>query len=331
MSQNHEHDTKEENLAPFGGSQLSKAAGQLLLRLFGPVTDEAGQFLVDIFRQWRWRRRNFEKIAQRCETQMKAEGIDDGSSTTVSEGDAYRLAEACSFEDDEIIQELWAGLIISAMEPSKENMMTRAFIEILKAIGPVEAGLLLVLSESDRSYPTTQDIQRPTFTAQDLKNLDEEELHKIHNNINQANKIWEDRLKNWEDGLIALADRMYRHFPEDQKELALQNLFRLRCIGLRTGRNLSRNKTRSGLPIGVSGRDAAPTYDAFSETVDYLEWLTLVGTGTGDHKQSPLLNPSPIMQSVSELRFELTYLGKSLVSSCMTNALLQKVVQQAQI
>ncbi|MDE0155308.1 MAG: Abi-alpha family protein [Gammaproteobacteria bacterium] len=62
--------------------------------------------------------------------------------TTISEGDAYRLAEACSFEDNETVQELWAGLITSTIRSDKEVTMTRAFIEILKAIGPVEKELL---------------------------------------------------------------------------------------------------------------------------------------------------------------------------------------------
>ncbi|MDE0513261.1 MAG: Abi-alpha family protein [Gammaproteobacteria bacterium] len=238
--------------------------------------------------------------------------MNDDSLSAVSEGDAYRLAEACSFEDNETVQELWAGLITSTITPDKEVTMTRAFIEILKAIGPVEAGLLLVLSELNRR-------QWPSI-PQNITKLDQEELLRVGDNINQANKEWTERL-------IALAQRVYQHFPEGHREIAIQNLFRLRCIGLRTGRNLTQNKMSQGLPFGMSGTNAAPTYDSFSKVADYLEWLIQVGTGTGNYKVGPLSNLTPLHSAIPEIKFELTHLGRSLMASCMTDALRQNVVR----
>ena len=126
-------------------STFGASAGKLILGLFGPLSDELGQYLAEGFRQWRWRRENFRKVAERCDVKKEARRIDDNSLTSVAEGDAFRLAEACSLEDDEMVQEMWASLITSAMDPQKDVVSNRAFVEILKAIGPVEAGLLLVL------------------------------------------------------------------------------------------------------------------------------------------------------------------------------------------
>ena len=293
-------------------STFGASAGKLVLRLFGPLADELGQYLADGFRQWRWRRDNFGSVAERCEMEKEARGIDDNSLESVSEGDAFRLAEACSFEDDGMVQEMWAGLITSAMDPEKDVVSTRAFVEILKAIGPVEAGLLLVL------YQISRPPKRPTVPS--FNALSQEEL----NSINQKTREEGDRRKH---KIIALADRVYRRFPEMHMEIAVQNLFRLRCIGLRTGRNLSQNQTRSGLPIGVRASDAAPTYDSFAKVVDYLESLIMVGTGTGSYKQGILSNPHPLLQSLPEIRFELTHLGNTLVSLCMTKALQNDVIQ----
>ena len=314
MNQNHDDEKNvDQGTSPVpDNSAFGASAGKLILRLFGPVADEVGQYLADGFRQWRWRRENFRKVAERCEREKEARGIDDNSLASVAEGDAYRLAEACSFEDDEMVQELWAGLITSAMDPDKEVVSTRAFVEILKAIGPVEAGLLLVL------YQINRPPQHPTIP--NINKLSAEELHSLHQKINDENEKWRDEL-------VTLTTRVYRRFSESQMEIAVQNLFRLRCIGLRTGRNLSQNKTRSGLPIGVRGTDAAPTYESFAKVADYLESLIMVGTGTGSYKQSPLSNPHPLLQSLPEIRFELTHLGRTLVSRCMTKALQQEVIR----
>ena len=293
-------------------SSLGISAGKLIERLFGPVSDEMGQYLADRFRQWRWRRDNFGKVADSYEREKAARGISDNSLKAVAEGDAYRLAEACSFEDDEMMQELWAGLIASALDPAKEGISTRAFVEILKAIGPVEVGLLLVLYQI--GHPPKQ-TGRPNVNKAIPKDILNYRWH-LH-----------DEGKKWIDDLIALATRVYRRFPENQQEIAIQNLFRLRCIGLRTGRNLSENKTRIGLPIGVHGTDAAPSYETFAKVSDYLESLIMAGIGTGSYKQGPLSSRHPLLRSLPECRFALTHLGATLLSQCMTKALQQNVIQ----
>ena len=294
-------------------STFGASAGKLILRLFGPLSDELGQYLAEGFRQWRWRRENFRKVAERCDVEKEARRIDDNSLTSVAEGDAFRLAEACSLEDDEMVQEMWAGLITSAMDPQKDVVSNRAFVEVLKAIGPVEAGLLLVL------YQISHPPRRPSIPRFDA--LTKDEAHSIRQQIGEEDHKWKHKI-------IALADRVYRRFPESQMEVAVQNLFRLRCIGLRTGRNLSQHQTRSGLPIGVRGSDAAPTYDSFTKVVDYLESLIMVGIGTGSYKHGILSNPHPLLQSLPEIRFSLTHLGNTLVSLCMTKALQQDVIQE---
>ena len=312
MDKDHDSKKEVENKTPVVPSEsgLGESGNKLILRLLGPLADEVGQYLADGFRQWRWRRKNFEKVAERCETEKVARGIEDNSLTAVSEGDAYRLADACSFEDNEIVQELWAGLIISAITPSKKFTMTRACVEILKAIGSVEAGLLLVLDEYDK--PPSNFVAKTGF-----ENFSEIQFNQEIDKINQNREKWENELE-------FLINRMYRHFPNDQREIAIQNLFRLRCIGMRTRRNLDQNTTRQRLPIGVRETETAPTYEMFSKTVDYLEALTLVGSGTGNYKLLSFSSQYHLLKTIPELKFQLTDLGKYLISLCMTQELRRK-------
>lgn len=296
-------------------SRLGSSGRQLLTRLLGPLADEMGIYLADSFRQWRWRKENFEKVAQRCEMEKKARIIDDELLMPVSEGDAYRLTDACSFEDNETMQELWAGLIISSMDRNKTISGLRAFTDILKAIGPVEAGLLLVLYEI--SFPPSHSIE------QNLDNLDLKELDQIRRNINQKNDTWMSELR-------ILSENTYRRFSDAEKDLAIQNLFRLRCIGLRVRRNLNSRITSSALPLdpGQMAKVTSQVHGYLFQAVDYLEWLTLVDSGIENHKQIPDPITGRSLDIMPELQFQLTGMGSSLVSACMTDVLRRKVRQE---
>lgn len=317
MGKSHDPDDDVSSGAPANteDSRLGSSGRQLLTRLLGPLADEMGIYLADSFRQWRWRKENFEKVAQRCEMEKKTRIIDDESLMPVSEGDAYRLTDACSFEDNETMQELWAGLIISSMDRNKAISGLRAFTDILKAIGPVEAGLLLVLYEI--SFPPSHSIE------QNLDNLDLKELDRIRRNINQKNDKWMNELR-------ILSENTYRRFSDAEKDLAIQNLFRLRCIGLRVRRNLNSRIASSALPLdpGQMAKVTSQVHEYLFQAVDYLEWLTLVDSGIGNHKQIPAPITGRSLDLMPELQFQLTGMGRSLVSACMTDVLRRKVRQE---
>ena len=60
-------------------SSLGESGSKLMVRQFGPLADEVGQYLADGFRQWHWGRDNFEKVAELCEREKEARGIDENS------------------------------------------------------------------------------------------------------------------------------------------------------------------------------------------------------------------------------------------------------------
>ncbi len=317
MDDNHDTDgdVSSDDLVNTEDSRLGASGKQLLSRLLGPVADEVGIYLADNFRKWRWRKENFERIAQRCEVEKEARAIDDESLMPVSEGDAYRLTDACSLEDNETVQELWAGLITSAMDRERKTSGPRAFIDILKAIGPVEAGLLLVLHEI--SSPPAHTIRH------NLDELDIEQLNRIRKEIDQKNKAWMKELR-------VLSENAYRHFSDTEKELAIQNLFRLRCIGLRVRRNLDNRMASSALPYDSrqTTRIISQRHEYLFQAVNYLEWLILVDSGTGNHKQIPSSIGSWSPDVMPESQFQLTTMGRSLISTCMTDVLRRKMKQE---
>ena len=62
----------------------SVSTDPLLSRLLGPLADEMGEYIADGFRQWRWRRDNLRKIAEKCEMERKARNIDSNEPASIS-------------------------------------------------------------------------------------------------------------------------------------------------------------------------------------------------------------------------------------------------------
>lgn len=119
-----------------------KVIGRLLTNLFGPASEEAGHIIAEELRRWRFRQQNAEKVAEKKMDELGRRGVDEDSLRWLNEGDAFRASEAFSMEDDDTVQELWAGLLASAMDPDSGTTVSKAFVDLLKSIGPAEAAFL---------------------------------------------------------------------------------------------------------------------------------------------------------------------------------------------
>lgn len=268
-------------------NSLSQATGELLIRILGPASNEIGTHLGEVVKNWRFRRKNLEDISVKINTEIDRRGLDFDQLRPLPEGDAYRATDAYSLEDDEVVQKLWAGLITSAIDPNKTVTASKAFVDILKSIGPIEAGLLLVL----------QSIENPNIEKTD----------------NSAKAISDARLKVRRE-ISQLAEAIWRRFPSDQRDMAIQNLMRLRCIGFRTGKNLSERELMAKRPVGVRSEELVARADAVVKFFDYLENLALAVSGTG--RRSPFFLSRNVDKELPESMYELTSLGKSLVRAC---------------
>jgi hypothetical protein len=118
--------------------------------LIGPASAELGEWGGEKIAFFRWKNRlNTFKKAQKI--------LDDHGIKPSAAGIPPRLSipllEAIGDEDDETVQQLWAGLIANAADPNQRQQITRAFIRILRSIDPLEAAVLQwhmpLLAEAD--------------------------------------------------------------------------------------------------------------------------------------------------------------------------------------
>lgn len=52
------------------------------------------------------------------------------------------LVEHASYEDDDGLQDLWAGLIANSLDPTQRQRQTRLFVNLLSALEPIDAAIL---------------------------------------------------------------------------------------------------------------------------------------------------------------------------------------------
>ncbi|MCG8694783.1 MAG: DUF4393 domain-containing protein [Minwuiales bacterium] len=269
-------------------SSLSQAAGQILLNIFGPSSDELGAIIAEDLRAWRWRRRNVENVTEKIDAEIRRRELDPEELAPLPEGDAYRATTACSLEDDELVQEMWAGLFTSAMDPNSNVSASKVFVEILKSIGAVEAGLLLVVHKIDteRVDPTGKSAQEMAAARKAM----------IENISEFCEKVWR------------------RYLPTDQHN-AIQNLMRLRCIGFRTGKQLNEDQLLRGVPLGVNRDEIPASAAAVAQFLDYVENLALAASGTGSIQNGP--SGQFRNKEIPETLYQFTSLGRSLIQACV--------------
>jgi len=124
---------------------LSKGATELLVRLFGPMADEAGAAMKDVVgtlvsdRLREARRRNLHRLVERAA--QRTQGAERETSTAQLHVAVPLLERASLYDDDGYIGEYWASLIASAADGHLEQTN---YISILSEMGPPDA---LVFSE----------------------------------------------------------------------------------------------------------------------------------------------------------------------------------------
>ncbi len=112
---------------------LSEGAVGFMRRIFGPVASEIGEALADHVRAYR--ARNIKNIIEKAEISADGRFIEP-----LPPRISIPLIESASLEDNEILQEMWANLLVDAAThlSSRHNI----FVDIMSQIGPEEAKFL---------------------------------------------------------------------------------------------------------------------------------------------------------------------------------------------
>lgn len=116
-----------------------------------PALEEVGLMLKDQVRHWRLN--NVLRILSKA--QHKLEFIDEKFQIKAHPRVALSIIENGSLNDDDEIQELWAGLFVSSCTKDGQDDENLIFVDLLKQLTNVEAKILKCSCESARKihYP----------------------------------------------------------------------------------------------------------------------------------------------------------------------------------
>src|SRR5690348_1104433 len=113
-------------------SGAAEKIADLVNKLAGPLAEEAGLMLGDKVRVHRVK--NWIATTQKTERLLREAGV---SPRAVPPRLFLPIMEACSVEDNETLQDMWAGLLASASR--KPDDVSPSFVETLKQLVPHEA------------------------------------------------------------------------------------------------------------------------------------------------------------------------------------------------
>jgi hypothetical protein len=121
------------------GDIIKSGAGEkiadLVNKLAGPLAEEVGIMLGDKVKFYRVK--NWIKTVEKTERLLRGSGL---PANAVPPRLFLPIMEASSIEDNETLQEMWAGLLATASQESDE--ISPSFVEALKQLTPNEARLL---------------------------------------------------------------------------------------------------------------------------------------------------------------------------------------------
>ena len=165
--------------------------GQKLGKFLNDVAGEGLKELGGAFADWaRYvREKNLLSIHDKLEAIYKRRNI-EGKTNPISSRYAIPIIQNASQEDNDLLQNLWAGLMANSTDPNKSIDPKKIYIDILSSLEPLDAKILKFFSSQGWKM-----IPGPHSDGFNLK--------KLTSNLNE---------------------------PEKEIQLSLQNLARLGCI-----------------------------------------------------------------------------------------------------
>ena len=116
------------------GFEIAEKLGSLLKTIFGEGFSHIGDSFSDWAKYFRYK--NLIKLQDRIKSLHVKRGI-EGKTIPIPPRYALPLLDSASLEDDENIQDKWAGLIANATDPDKRFQFQKIFIRILSNLEPL--------------------------------------------------------------------------------------------------------------------------------------------------------------------------------------------------
>lgn len=130
-----------QETAKFGQTALNsiRGFGQYIANVLGTLPEDlVGLIATDPLKHIRIR--NAEKLKEKTEKILHERGIEQAqlASPTL----AIPLMQAACDESREELQEIWAQLLATAMDPARANTVRKSFIDTVKQMDPLDALVL---------------------------------------------------------------------------------------------------------------------------------------------------------------------------------------------
>ncbi|MEO8049671.1 MAG: Abi-alpha family protein [Acidobacteriota bacterium] len=120
----------------------------IVKRMFGPAADEVAEMWRDEVRIYRYGRQ--VKLLEKVEKMAQEAGFNPQA---VPPKILFPLLEGASFEDNEDLHTMWAGLLANAAHPESGEILRPSFISILRELAPDEAAVLNWIFDNSHDSP----------------------------------------------------------------------------------------------------------------------------------------------------------------------------------
>lgn len=127
--------------------EAAERVAGFLSKVLGPAFSETAGIVYDWARYFRLK--NLLRIQDKVEALYKMRRS-EVEIMPIRPRYAIPLIQNASQEDDESIQDMWAGLIANATDPNKHSDPKKIYIDILSSLEPLDAKVLKLFSRRER-------------------------------------------------------------------------------------------------------------------------------------------------------------------------------------
>ena len=137
----------------------------LLKKLLGPTFEHFGNETTRLLRRTSFRRGNLRSINEKCKQRCEALGLDPKNAQSLDDPALGLLfIDKASLQDDEFLQQRWANLLVSFMDPNSglrpaDFQLDTTYIEIMSQFSKLDCQVLEYIVEHGMEYRYGEDEQ----------------------------------------------------------------------------------------------------------------------------------------------------------------------------
>ena len=110
----------------------------MLNAMIQPSLEQAGLLLADHIRGWRLR--NLASVVEKSDRKLRERGLSGDQISPIKAAVGLPIVEKASLQDDEVLQDLWANLIVSGVTDGHE--IDPSYVEILHQFARLDCDVL---------------------------------------------------------------------------------------------------------------------------------------------------------------------------------------------